>query len=70
MSRMGGTKLPYIHGAASAKPLRTRLNCRVCSAPLDEPRPEFDWRCDRCLAAERATAPKRDLRRTTMRPIR
>jgi hypothetical protein len=67
----GSVRQPYIHGAAAAKPTRTRLNCRVCERPLAEARPEFDWRCDRCLAAEKARQePYRDLRRTTLRPIR
>lgn len=66
-------KQPYVHGAASPKPVRpggTR-RCRVCDAPLarSSERADLGWLCDPCLTANN-NEPKRDLSRRSVRPIR
>jgi hypothetical protein len=46
------------------------LRCRRCKRPLDQPRPEFNWLCIRCLETEQnPPQPQRALKRT-VRAIR
>jgi hypothetical protein len=67
MSRHG----VMLHSVPHAKLVRVGYRCRRCKAQLSENRSGKDWLCDLCLAPGKAPdEPRRDLRRTTARPIR